>query len=91
MKSLMIWEGCPFKQYLPLKASESGIKIYELCVATTGYLWSFLIYAGKDKVHFHLLIADTNKVTAIVLELVEPLYCNRARLCGWITSVTHLV
>jgi hypothetical protein len=91
MKSLMIWEDCPFKQYLPLKASESGIKIYELCVATTGYLWSFLVCAGNDKVHFPLIIVDTNKVTAIVIELVEPLYCNKVRWCGWITSVTHPV
>jgi hypothetical protein len=38
-ESLTIWKGSQaLKQYLSLKASKFGIKTYELCGATTGYL-----------------------------------------------------
>jgi hypothetical protein len=38
------------------------------------YLWSFLVYTGKDtELDSPLIIADTNKPRAIVLKLVEPL------------------
>jgi hypothetical protein len=48
-ETLTLWKGrLSFKQYLPLTASKSGIKTYELCDSTTGYLWSFLVYTGKD-------------------------------------------
>jgi hypothetical protein len=47
-ESLTLWKGrLSFKQYVPLKASKFGIKTYELCDSTTGYLWSFLVYTGK--------------------------------------------
>jgi hypothetical protein len=74
-ESLTLWKGrLSFKQYLPLKASKFGIKTYELCDSTTGYLWYFLVYTGKDtKLDSPLITADTNKTTAIVLKLVEPL------------------
>jgi hypothetical protein len=68
-ESLMLWKG-----HLSFKASKFGMKTYELCDCTTGYLWSFLVYTGKDtKVDSHLITADTSKTTAIVLKLVEPL------------------
>jgi hypothetical protein len=71
----LLWKGrLSFKQYLPLKASKCGIKTYDLCDAITGYLWSFLVYAGKGtEFDSPLITADTNKTTAIVLKLVEPL------------------
>jgi hypothetical protein len=74
-ESLALWKGrLSFKQYIPLKASKFGIKTYELCDAPTGYLWSFLVYTSKDtKLDSPLITADTNKTTAIVLKLVEPL------------------
>jgi hypothetical protein len=74
-ESLTLWKvRLSFKQYILLKASVFGIKTYELCDAITGYLWSFLVYAGKDtELDFPLITADTNKTTAIVLKLVEPL------------------
>jgi hypothetical protein len=74
-ESPTLWKGhLSFKQYLPLKAAKFGIKTYELCDSTTGYLWSFIIYRGKDtKLDSPLITADTNKTTAIVLRLVEPL------------------
>jgi hypothetical protein len=74
-ESLTLWKGClSFKQYLPLKASKFGIKTYKLCDATTGYLWSLFVYAGKDtELHSHLITEDTNKTTATGLKLVELL------------------
>jgi hypothetical protein len=74
-ESLTLWKGrLSFKQYLPLKASKFGIKIYELCDSTTGYLWSFLVYTGKDtELDSTLLTPDMNKPTSVVLQLVEPL------------------
>jgi hypothetical protein len=74
-ESLALWKGClSFKQYLTVKASKFGIKTSELCDTSTGYLWSFLVYAGKDtELDSPLITADTNKITAIVLKLVEPL------------------
>jgi hypothetical protein len=75
-ESLTLWKGClSFKQYLPLKASKFGIKTYKLCDAITGYLWSFLVYAGKGtEIDPPLITADTNKTTATVLKMVEPLF-----------------
>jgi hypothetical protein len=68
-KSLMLWKG-PYV-FQPLKASKFGIKTNELCDATTGYLWSFLVYTGKDtKLDSPLITADTSKTSAIVLKLV---------------------
>jgi hypothetical protein len=73
-ESLTLWKGRPsFKQYLPLKAAKFGIKTYELCESTTGYLWS-IVYTGKDTaLDTPLITADTHKTSAIMLKLVEPL------------------
>jgi len=63
-----------FRQYIPLKSSKFGIKSYELCESSSGYLWSFIIYTGKDTVFQTAFISgDTNKTAAILLSLVEPL------------------
>jgi hypothetical protein len=72
---MTLWKGrLSFRQYLPLKASKFGIKTYELCDSITGYLWSFLVYTGKDTdIDSPLITADTSKTSAIVLKLVEPL------------------
>ncbi|PNF24933.1 hypothetical protein B7P43_G09365 [Cryptotermes secundus] len=74
-ESTTLWKGrLSFKQYLPLKAAKFGIKSYKLCDSTTGYLWSFILYTGKDTVlDSSLITADTNKTSAIDLKLVEPL------------------
>ena len=56
------------------KVFQIGIKSYELCESSSGYLWSFIIYTGKDTVFQTAFISgDTNKTAAIVLSLVEPL------------------
>jgi len=55
--SLTLWTGrLSFRQYIPLKSSKFGIKSYELFESSSGYLWSFIIYTGKDtfpdSIHF---------------------------------------
>ena len=79
-ESLTLWRGrLSFRQYIPLKSSKFGIKSYELCESSSGYLWSFIIYTGKDTVFQTAFISgDTNKTAAIVLSLVEPLL-NKGR------------
>jgi hypothetical protein len=74
-KSLTLWKGrLSFRQYIPLKSSKFGIKSYELCESSLGYLWSIIIYTGKDSVFKTTFIADANtKTSAIVLSLVKPL------------------
>lgn len=74
-ESLTLWKGrLYFKQFLPLKSSRFGIKTYELYDSKTGYLWSFIVYTGKDTVfESPLAKSNTNKTSAIVLKLIEPL------------------
>jgi len=48
-ESLLLWKGrLLFKQYLPLKRSRFGIKLYKLCESSTGYVHRFYVYVGKD-------------------------------------------
>ena len=74
-ESLMLWRGrLFFRQYIPLKSSKFEIKSYELCESSSGYLWSFIIYTGKDTVFQTAFISgDTNKTAAFVFSLAEPL------------------
>ena len=37
-----------FKQYMPLKSVERGIKIWERCDSRTGYVYDLNVYAGKE-------------------------------------------
>jgi len=75
-ESLTIWKGhLSIRQYLPLKASKFRIKIFQLCESRTGYLWCFLVYTGKSMaLQSSLIIPDTSKTVAVVLELLEPLF-----------------
>jgi len=74
-ESLTLWRGrLSFRHYIPLKSYKFGIKSYELCESSSGCLWSFIIYTGKDTVfQTSFILGDTNKTAAIVLSLVEPL------------------
>ncbi|RVE46171.1 hypothetical protein evm_009175 [Chilo suppressalis] len=48
-ESLLKWQGrLSFAQKINTIAAQVGIKTYELCDSTTGYLWQFRVYAGKD-------------------------------------------
>jgi hypothetical protein len=63
-----------FRQYISLKAAKSGIKTYELCKSSSGYVWSFLVYIGKGmKLANQFVSSETNKTAAIVVKLTENL------------------
>jgi hypothetical protein len=75
-ESLTLWKGrLSFRQYLPLKSSKSGIKTYDLSESTSGYLWCFLVYTGKDTdIQSTYITRNTPKTTAIVMKIIEPLH-----------------
>jgi hypothetical protein len=51
-----------------------GIKTYELCESSSGYVWSFLVYTGKGmELANQFVSAETNKTAAIVVKLTENL------------------
>jgi hypothetical protein len=74
-ESLTLWKGClSFKQYIPLKVAKFGIKSYELCESSTGYVWSFIIYTGQGmELTNEFVNSETNKTAATVTKLVKPL------------------
>jgi hypothetical protein len=60
-ESLTLWKGhLSFRQYTPLKAAKSS----------SGYVWSFLVYTGKD---MDLTNQFMTTETAIVVKLLENL------------------
>lgn len=47
-ESLLLWKGrLGFKQYIPLKRSRFGIKMFKVC-DRTGYTYRFKVYQGKE-------------------------------------------
>lgn len=68
-ESLTLWKGpVGFKQYIKTKAARFGIKSYELCESSSGYLWSFFIYTGRGT-----LDSTLPSSVSTVLKLIEPL------------------
>lgn len=68
-ESLTLWKGpLGFKQYIKTKSARFGIKSYELCESTTGYLWSFFIYVGRRTTNSTLPSS-----VSTVIKLVQPL------------------
>jgi hypothetical protein len=61
-ESLTLWRGrFSFRQFIPLNASKFGIKSYELCESSSGYLWSFIIYTSKDTIFQTAFFQATQK------------------------------
>lgn len=76
---MVLWKGrLQFKQYIPLKRSRFGIKIYCLC-EDTGYTYRFHVYTGKENPNqeiYTVLPADAQglaKTEQIVVHLMLPL------------------
>ena len=67
---LTLGKGClSFKQYLSLNSSHFGSKTFKLYKSHPGYLWSFIVYTGKETILNTLLISkDMPESTAIVLK-----------------------
>ncbi|XP_022828680.1 piggyBac transposable element-derived protein 4-like [Spodoptera litura] len=79
-ESLTLWKGkLHFRQYIQNKAAKFGIKTFELCESTTGYLWSFIVYAGKQCGDLQKS-PGVLKSTAVVKKLISPLLNKGYRL-----------
>jgi hypothetical protein len=53
-KSLLLWKGrLGWIQYRPSKRGRFGVKMYKLCESSTGYVWNFIVYSGKDTIYGH--------------------------------------
>ncbi|XP_067121649.1 piggyBac transposable element-derived protein 4-like [Centruroides vittatus] len=78
-ESLMLFKGrLSWRQYMPLKRSRFGVKFYMLCESSSGYLYNFIIYTGKNTV-FNNKYKDMPVTSKIVLSLADSLlgkgYC----------------
>ncbi|KAJ8736824.1 hypothetical protein PYW07_000095 [Mythimna separata] len=73
-ESLTLWKGnLKFRQYIKTKAAKFGVKTYELCESSTGYLWSFFVYLGKATTYDPTFPSTLLKSTATVLTLIHPI------------------
>lgn len=71
-ESLLLWKGkLKFKQFIPLKRSRFGIKLFKLVDCKTGFLLDFVVYTGADIEYqkFGLEISGD-----IVAHLVKPYF-----------------
>ncbi|GFV68128.1 piggyBac transposable element-derived protein 4 [Trichonephila clavipes] len=80
-ESLLLYKGkLSWKQYLPLKRARFGIKMYMLCEAKSGYVWSSIIFTGRGTLFDEeFLKPEFSKSMQVVLTLMKPLlnkgYC----------------
>ncbi|XP_068225608.1 piggyBac transposable element-derived protein 4-like [Palaemon carinicauda] len=65
-------------QYIPAKQKRFGIKFFELCESSTGYIWNFCIYSGKNTT-FLDKYKNLSVTSRVVMSLMDPLlgkgYC----------------
>lgn len=67
-ESLTLWKGpLGFKQIIQTKAAQFGIKTYQLCESSTGYLWSYFVYTGRNTTW------TLPSSVSTVIKLVQPL------------------
>ena len=79
-ESLLGWKGnLSWVQYIPAKRKRFGMKFYELCESSTGYVWNFFIYAGKDTQYLEKYM-DKPVSARIVFCLIDPLLGKGYRL-----------
>jgi len=78
-ESLLGWKGnLSWVQYIPAKRKRFGMKFFELCESSTGYIWNFFVYAGSDTAYMEKYM-DLPVTSRIVFSLMDPLlgkgYC----------------
>ncbi|KAI5634128.1 transposase IS4 domain-containing protein [Phthorimaea operculella] len=72
--SLTPWKGSlSFRQFIRTKSAKFGIKTFELCESSTGYLWSFFVYTGKEDNPDTSLPSSLTLSSKTVVKLVRPL------------------
>ena len=92
-ESLMLFKGgLGWKQFIPLKRSRFGVKCFMLCESVSGYVWSIIIYTGKDPI----LKPEYSKFcisSQIVLTMMEPLlhkgYCLTIDNCYSLAELAY--
>ena len=58
-----------FRQYMPAKPIKWGIKVWALCDSTTGYMWNFQVYCGREEG----APAEVGLAHRVVMDLARPL------------------
>lgn len=78
-ESLMLWKGrLSWKQYIPIKRDRFGIKSFELCESSSGYVWNSVVYTGKGT---NLDYVEGDLVSEkVVLKLAEDLFNKGYRI-----------
>ena len=69
----MLFKGrLGWKQYLPLKRSRFGIKIYMICESNSGYVWDFIIYTGHGT-KYNKIYNNLSVTSQVVMKLSHTL------------------
>lgn len=72
-ESLLGYKGMlGWKQYIPTKRARFGIKMYQLCESSSGYIWNSIIYSGKTTVYDEEF-SSFKMSTRVVLTLAKDL------------------
>lgn len=51
-ESLLLFKGrLSWKQYIPTKRARFGLKLYNLCESSSGYVINFMIYTGEKTIY----------------------------------------
>ncbi|KRZ77808.1 PiggyBac transposable element-derived protein 4 [Trichinella papuae] len=85
---------CPFRAYIPSKAAEYGIKIFELSDLETYYVSKMEVYVGKQNEGPHQMDTSSKGFAVQLLEVEEASLWTtgsggpRATTNGWIMHVT---
>jgi len=83
--SLLLWKRrLGWIQYVPSKRSWFGVNVYKLCESSTGYVWNFIVYTGKDTIYGQRHPGEQTS-SRIVLE-VAMTYLIRATVFTWTTG-----
>ena len=92
-ESMVLWRGrLFFRQYIPSKRHRYGIKLYEVCDAKTGYMWSFELHVNKTEHNSfapYLIERGLSVSERIVVHLIDPLLDQGYRVVAdnYFTSV----
>ncbi|KAJ2941505.1 hypothetical protein O0L34_g14551 [Tuta absoluta] len=85
-ESLTLWKGpLSFKQYIKTKSARFGVKTFQLCESSTGYLWSFFVYVGARTSTSNSALGSS---ASTVIHLTRPLL-NRGHVLfmdNWFNS-----
>jgi hypothetical protein len=74
-ESLLLWKGrLSWKQYIPTKRARFGIKSFEICESTSGYIWDFFVYLGKGTEYDAAMSPDEPMGSKVVYTLAKPLF-----------------